>query len=259
MTASDDRPEVEIRRGERPHVATISFRRGENNFFNLELLDMIVSALEELAATDTRAVVLQSAGRHFCAGMSFGPSNFEEGAGPHIYDSVVPRLFAQPLPVVAAIDGAAIGGGFGLAMVPDFRVTTPRARFAANFAKIGVSHGFALSLTLPRIIGEQRAAELLLTGRRISGTDAVEMGVCDRLAEPQEVSRHAHDLAEEIATAAPLAVASIRRTLRAPLLAALPSALTQERGQQRTLRITGDFREGVRAYAERRPATFTSS
>jgi enoyl-CoA hydratase/carnithine racemase len=259
MSARDDCAKVEVTRGELPHVATISFRRGEHNFFNFELLMMIVSTLEELAGTDTRAVILRSAGRHFCAGASFGPSNLAEGPSEHIHESVVPRLFAQPLPLIAVIDGAAIGGGLGLALSADFRVATPRARFAANFSRIGVSQGFGMSVTLPRVVGDQHAAELLLTGRRFGGTEAFEMGLCDRLVEPEDALRHAHDLAEQIATAAPLAVASIRRRLRAPMLSALADALTEERADQRVLRRTADFREGVAAYGARRPAKFTAS
>lgn len=256
---TEDGSEVEVSFGARPHVATISFRRGEHNHFNIELLKKIVTALEDLAETDTRAVVLQSSGRHFCAGMSFGPSNLTENPGEHIHESVVPRLFAQRLPVIAAIDGAAIGGGFGLALSADFRVATPRARFAANFARIGVSQGFGVSVTLPRLVGEQRAAELLLTGRRFDGATARELGVCDRLVDSEVVGERAHDLAEEIATAGPLAVAAIRRMLRAPMLDALNDVLIQEREEQRVLRATADFREGVAAYGERRPANFTSS
>ena len=93
------------------------------------------------------------------------------------------RLFAAPLPVVAAVQGAAIGGGFGLALSADFRVATPESRFSANFARLGFHHGFALTVTLPAAVGRQAAADLLLTGRRVGGEEALALGLCDRLAD----------------------------------------------------------------------------
>lgn len=257
MTVLDDQPVVEITDGDVPHVAIVTFRRGEYNYFNLELLTKLADAFDALASTDTRAVILRSGGRHFCAGASFGPSNFAEPEGEHIHESAVPRLFAQPIPVIAIVDGAAIGGGLGLALTADFRVGTPRAKFAANFSRIGVSHGFGISASLPRVVGEQRAAELLLTGRRFDGTEALELGLCDRLVEPDRAEAEAQTLAAEIATASPLAGRVIRRTLRAPLLASLKEALIEEREDQRSLRETSDFREGVTAYGQRRAAQFT--
>jgi 2-(1,2-epoxy-1,2-dihydrophenyl)acetyl-CoA isomerase len=260
QTNNADSCVVEVFEDAASRVATIRFRRGVNNFFDMDLLDRLASALEGLGKTDTRAVVLESSGKHFCAGMNFQPSgSLEDSGGPHIYDEAVPRLFAQPLPLVAVIDGAVIGGGLGLALVADFRVATARARFAANFARIGVSQGFALSATLPRVVGAQHAADILYTGRRISGAEAFDIGLCDRLVEPDAVSREAHSLAADIATSAPLAVASIRRTLRRPMLAEVARALEEERSEQAALRKTDDFREGVRAYAERRVPRFTAS
>lgn len=259
MSNSEERPIVSVDLQSRPHVATVSFSRGSSNFFNIELLATLVETLEGLADTGTRAVVLQSTSKHFCAGMNFGPGNFTEREGEHIHDSIVPRLFAQPLPVVAAIEGAAIGGGFGLALAADFRVASTRARFAANFSRIGVNQGFGISVTLPRIVGEQRAAELLLTGRRFDGATARDLGLCDRLVDMGEASDVAHDLAEEIAAGAPLALSAIRKMLRATMLSELSNALVQERNEQRVLRSTSDFQEGVAAYSERRMADFTAS
>ncbi|MGW4338735.1 enoyl-CoA hydratase/isomerase family protein [Rhodococcus koreensis] len=239
------------------HVTTIRFANGINNFFDITLLGRLVTAVEEAATAGARAVVLESLGKHFCAGMNFRPDKLVHGGGAHIYDDIVPRIFAQPLPIVAAIDGAAIGGGFGLALSADFRVATPRARFAANFARIGVSQGFGTSLTLPRIVGVQRATEILYTGRRIPGHEAYALGLCDHLVEPDAVAERAHELAADIATSSPLAVRSIRRTMRASLLDNLSAALVEERREQDRLRGTADFAEGVTAYREQRTPVFT--
>ena len=159
--------------------------------------------------------------------------------------------------MVAAVQGAAIGGGLGLAMAADFRVASPEARFSANFARLGFHHGFGLTVTLPAAVGQQRALELLYTGRRVAGEEALQMGLCDRLAPAGDLRARAHALAAEIAASAPLAVRSIRETMRGDLAGRVRAALVRERAEQERLNRTEDFREGVRATAERREAHFT--
>jgi enoyl-CoA hydratase/carnithine racemase len=176
-------------------------------------------------------------------------------SGLHLYDEAV-RLFATRTPVVAAIQGAAIGGGLGLALMPDFRIAAPEARFSANFARLGFHHGFGLSVTLPALVGGQRAMELLYTGRRVGGEEAVSLGLCDRLVPRSELRSAAVGLAAEIAASAPLAVASIRETLRGDLPARIRAATAREKAEQDRLRKTSDFKEGVRAMAERRTPDF---
>jgi len=236
-------------------VGVVTFSRGRHNYFNYELLEKIASTLDDLRDRGSRAVVLRTTNKHFCAGADFvgdGPT----GPGqPHIYD-IVPRLFRQPLPIVAAVGGAAIGGGLGLALLADFRVTTPSAYFLANFNRIGMTQGFALSLTLPRLLGPQRAAELFYTARRVPGEEAVAIGLADRLAEPDTLDDEAFALAAEIAKSAPLAVASTRRTLRADLVEKVEETLRHERSQQDPLKVTEDFREGVQAWREKRVPRF---
>jgi 2-(1,2-epoxy-1,2-dihydrophenyl)acetyl-CoA isomerase len=240
------------------HVATLEFSNPPNNFFSLELLGQLADACDELAAgKQCRAIVLCSSGRHFCAGADFGkPAVLSERGGLHLYD-MAQRLFEQPLPMVAAVQGAAIGGGLGLALTADFRVAAPQARFAANFALLGIHHGFALTVTLPAAVGQQAALDLLYTGRRISGEEAVEIGLADRLAPAGEVRTAAHALAASIAAAAPLAVRSIRQTMRADLPQRARAAMARERSEQERLMRTADWREGVAAVASRRSARFT--
>ncbi|MEM9176030.1 MAG: enoyl-CoA hydratase/isomerase family protein [Myxococcota bacterium] len=204
-----------------------------------------------------RAIVLASEGRHFCAGADFASKQraTEGPAGRHLYDEAV-RLFETRTPVVAAIQGAAIGGGLGLALMPDFRVACPEARFSANFARLGFHHGFGLSVTLPRLVGPQTAAELLYTGRRVKGEEAHALGLCDRLVPQASLREEAIALAREIAISAPLAVDSIRQTLRGELPAAIRSATDREKAEQDRLQASEDWREGVKAMSERRPPVF---
>jgi 2-(1,2-epoxy-1,2-dihydrophenyl)acetyl-CoA isomerase len=154
------------------------------------------------------------------------------------------------------VQGAAIGGGLGLALSADFRVAAPEARFSANFARLGFHHGFGLTVTLPPLVGQQKAAELLYTGRRVPGEEALAMGMCDRLAPLASVRAEARAFAAEIAESAPLAVRSIRETMRGDLAARIKAATDREKHEQDWLRKTEDFGEGVRSTAERRPPKF---
>jgi enoyl-CoA hydratase/carnithine racemase len=241
------------------HVATVEIRRPPNNFFDAGLIRRLADALDRLAGGaegDVRAVVLCSEGRHFCAGANFGPGGRGEGDAGDLYEQAV-RVFRQPLPVVAAVQGAAVGGGLGLALAADFRVAAPEARFTANFARLGFHQGFGLSVTLPRVVGPQAALELMTTGRRIGGEEAHRLGLADRLEPAAGLRAAAGALAAEIAESAPLAVRSIRATLRAGLADAVAEAVVHERAEQERLMRTADFREGLAAVAERRPGNFT--
>jgi len=239
-------------------VATVELHRPPNNHFDLALIASLADAFEAIDREgELRAIVLCAEGKHFCAGADFGGRDDGVAGGPrHLYEEAV-RLFAARTPVVAAVQGAAIGGGLGLAMAADFRVASPEARFAANFARLGFHHGFGLTVTLPAVVGQQRALELLYTGRRVPGEEALRIGLCDRLAPAPELRAQAHALAAEIAGSAPLAVRSIRETMRGDLAERVRAALVRERAEQERLNRTDDFREGVRATAERREPRFS--
>jgi 2-(1,2-epoxy-1,2-dihydrophenyl)acetyl-CoA isomerase len=239
-------------------VATVELHRPPNNHFDLALIASLADAFEAIDREgELRAIVLCAEGKHFCAGADFGGRDDGVAGGPrHLYEEAV-RLFAARTPVVAAVQGAAIGGGLGLAMAADFRVASPEARFAANFARLGFHHGFGLTVTLPALVGQQRALELLYTGRRVPGEEALRIGLCDRLAPAPELRAQAHALAAEIAGSAPLAVRSIRETMRGDLAERVRAALVRERAEQERLNRTDDFREGVRATAERREPRFS--
>jgi 2-(1,2-epoxy-1,2-dihydrophenyl)acetyl-CoA isomerase len=249
-------PELTVELGE-DHVATLEFSRPPSNYFSPGLIAQMADACEELAAgRDCRAIVLCSAGRIFCAGADFsGGPQLTGGDGQHLYDAAA-RLFEQPLPIVAAIQGPAIGGGLGLALAADFRVAAPQARFAANFALLGIHQGFALTVTLPAAIGQQAALDLLYTGRRLNGEEALTLGLADELAEPDKARDRAHALAARIAASAPLAIRSIRETMRAPLISQVRSVMARERGEQERLMTTSDWREGLAAVRDRRAADF---
>ncbi len=243
------------------HVATLLLCRPPNNFIDLQLTAAIADQLERLdGVAECRAVVLAAEGRHFCAGADFSrpdrrAGDAEAGTGRTIYTEGA-RLLRTRKPIIAAIQGAAIGAGLGLAVVADFRVTCAEARFSANFTRLGYHPGFGLTATLPRLIGAQQAALLFYTGRRITGEAAVAMGLADMLVPQAELRAAAQALAEEIAGSAPLAIRATRATLRAGLVESYERATAHELAEQVKLRETEDFREGVRAMAERRSPNF---
>src|SRR6266852_497820 len=208
-------------------VATVEMRRPPHNFFDSELIADIGEAFERLDADPgCRAIVLAAEGRSFCAGADFSKrmetgtvaEGSRSGAGRHLYKEAI-RLFRTRKPIVAAVHGAAVGGGLGLALVADFRVTCQEARFSANFNRLGFHPGFGLTATLPRLVGAQA-------------------------------------LALEIAQSAPLAVMATRETVRRGLCDAIEAATERELVEQDWLRRTEDFREGIKAMAERRIPDF---
>src|SRR5436309_8973208 len=182
------------------HVSFVEFRRPPHIYFDDTLIEAIADAYEQLDRSGScRAIVLCSEGKNFCAGANFGGPNPAEG---DLYEHAV-RLFAAGLPVVAAVQGAAVGGGLGVALSADFRVASPESRFSANFARLGIHHGFGLTVTLPLIVGHQRALELLYTGARVRGEQAHAIGLCDRLVPAGRLREEAIALAAEIAASAP--------------------------------------------------------
>ena len=243
------------------HVGQIEIQRPPHNYFDNALINQIADALEAFDRDDTcRAVVLCAQGKSFCAGADFanrpatGAGN-ENSTGRHLYKEAT-RIFRTRKPIVAAVQGAAIGGGLGLALATDFRVTCSEARFSANFNRLGFHPGFSLTYTLPRLVGQQKANLLFYTGRRVTGDEAVAMGMADVLVPLAEVRAAATLLATEIAQSAPLAVQATRQTMRRGFADEAERATERELTEQDWTRKTADFKEGVKAWAERRLPDF---
>ena len=246
------------------HVATVELRRPPNNFLDVELIGELAGVLEALDHDhEVRAVVLAAAGKHFCAGANLKKRVDDEAAGHkavaqprHLYHEAQ-RLVLTKKPLIAAVHGSAIGAGLGLALVADFRVTCKEARLAANFTAMGYHPGFGMTVTLPRLVGHQRAKWLFLSGKRIPGDEAVAIGLADRLVAQDDVRRAAQDMAAEIARCGPLAVQATRETLNGDLYPAFRAATEREAFIQMMLRETDDFKEGVKAGFDRRDPVFS--
>ena len=260
--SSSDKPDlgVEIK----DFVATVEIRRPPHNFFDVDLINQIADTYAELDADDAcRAILLCAEGKNFCAGANFGAADagkVKDASGGdlpnELYRQAV-RIFRSETPVVAAVQGAAIGGGLGLAVSADVRVTCPEGRFSADFTRLGFHPGFGLTLTLPELIGKQRASLLMLSSRRINGEQAAEWGLADLCVPQDELRKTAHALAAEIASCAPLAVVSTRNTLRHGLADRIARQTDHELIEQNNLRTTADWQEGIKATAERREPVFT--
>tara|TARA_B100000029_G_scaffold516745_1_gene633598 strand:- start:10906 stop:11727 length:822 start_codon:yes stop_codon:yes gene_type:complete len=252
------------------YIALVEFHRPPHNFFDVSLLTGIADAFHALdMESNCRVIVLASEGKSFCAGAQLGNYQKQDSADEnednkaektivgrdHVYEQGV-RMMECGLPVIAVVQGAAIGGGLGVALSADFRVAAPEARFSANFSRLGFHHGFGLTVTLPALVGNQMAANLLYTGRRVGGEEALGLGLCDVLAPIEDLRNRAFNMAEEIAISAPLSVKAIRRTMRQGLVDRFRMATDHEQVEQDWLRQTNDFAEGVRAMSERRRPDF---
>jgi len=242
-------------------VALVELRRPPHNYFDVALIGALADAFEALEADRAcRAIVLCAQGSAFCAGANFAnreatpPQRSARAINP-LYGEAL-RLFECAKPVVAAVHGPAVGGGLGLALVADFRITCAEARFSANFNRLGFHPGFGLSVTLPRVVGAQQAALLFYTGRRIDGQEAHRIGLADVLVAQDRVRQRAIELAVEIAVSAPIAVLATRATLRRGLADQIRVAVAHESAQQNAHFKTADFKEGVAAMAARREPQF---
>lgn len=243
-------------------VAVVEINRPPNNFFDQILIEKLADAYEALGRDDQcRSIVLCSNGKHFCAGANFHDPDEDVTAENErilaLYRHAV-RMFRSVKPVVAAVQGAAVGGGLGVALSADFRIACEDARFSASFSQLGFHPGFGISVTLPRVIGHSQAALMLYAGRRVPGTEAVRLGLADELVPLSDVRTRAIELAREIASAAPLAVQSIHQTQRSGLADEVEIMVEHEFREQARLRDTEDFREGVEAMGARRAPVFKS-
>lgn len=245
-------------------VAVVTLRQPPHNLLTEPLLRSLADAVHEAAAGGSRAAVICSEGRSFCAGANFRASDapdptvgedFASRTGA-FYEQAA-RIFDSEIPLVAAVQGAAIGAGLGLALACDVRVVGERGWFQANFVRLGIHPGFAISVMLPRLVGAGRAGDLLLTARRVEAPEARAIGLCEQVVPAGTEVESAREVAEEIARAAPLALAATRATLRRGLAEEARSAMAHELAEQASLAGTQDATEGVAAMLAGRHPRFS--
>lgn len=244
------------------HVGEIRFSAPPHNFASSGMLCAIADAIYEMDTdSDVRCILLTAEGKVFCGGADLAGADAVQGAGGMseialFYENAA-RIMNRRKVMIAAVQGAAIGAGLGLALAADFRIASEAARFSANFVKLGFHPGFAITHTLPRVIGQQKAAWLMLSGNRIKADEAWSMGLVDRIAPGNDIQDKAIEMAGEIACNAPLALMAIRDTLTAALGSRAAETMRHEHAEQTKLKGTADYAEGVAAVFERRTANFT--
>ncbi len=245
-------------------IATITLNRPEaRNALDLTMRAELAAALEGIEADpEVRVVVLTGAGGHFCAGgdvklMRERPWTAADGrARVEALNRLVWRLVNFPRPVIASVDGFAVGAGCNLALGCDLIVASDRARFGEVFGKIGLVPDGGGSWLLPRAVGLARAKELVFTADVIDAAEAARLGLVNRVVPAAELAAETRRLADRIAAGPPLALALAKQLLNRAAASDLAGALEAEASSQAIAITSEDHREGLSAFFEKRPPRF---
>lgn len=244
-------------------ILTLTLNRPEVlNGLTDEVLDAITDGCSEAASNDElRAVIITGAGRGFCSGQDLRTDLGERGidVGGHLRDHYVPMIMAirrLEKPVIAAVNGVAAGAGMSLALAADFRIAAESARFVQAFVRIGLVPDSGSTYFLPRLIGVAKSLELAMLGETVDADHALQLGLVHRVVPDEELPSAARAFAVRL-THGPRSLGLIKRLLTASLDSDLASQLEAEELAQLEATTTDDFREGVTAFLEKRPASFT--
>jgi enoyl-CoA hydratase/carnithine racemase len=249
-------------------VGTITLDRPDNrNSMTAALLDAFGAALAAARAVPAlRCLVITGSGACFSAGADFKAilQRGDDGGRPLAAHEKSLAMYAPFLavldvevPVIGALNGHAVGGGFGLALCCDLRIGALEGRYGANFARLGLHPGMAITHLLPRLVGVANAADLLFTGRLVDGLEAHRMGLVGEVRPAAEVLARAHELAATIAANAPGPLRTIKRALGRGLAAAAREAALAEAFAQAESLATADAAEGIAALLGKRAPRFT--
>jgi len=256
-----------------PGVVQLTLNRPEKlNAMTTEMVQGLHAAFDEIAVDhSTRVVVLTGAGRGFCAGLDlggYGAVPNTEGLGStqtgfatqkHIA-TLIPQMRALPQPIIAAVNGAAAGGGFALVLGSDVRLAARSAKFNAAFIRIGLSAcDIGTSWMLPRIVGVARAQELMLTGRVFDVEEAYRIGLVVDVLDDDALLAAAYAKAEQIMLNAPMGVAMTKEAMWTALEVPMQAAIDIENRQQIMISQTHDHLEAMSAFLERRPPNYTNT
>ena len=210
-----------------------------------------------------RCLVLAGAGRAFCAGQDLksvmertGPFDFTEALRKR-YNPVISALKSLEIPTLACINGVAAGAGWSLALACDLRIASTKAKFVSAFSKIGLVPDSGMTWTLPRLVGLSKALEIAWIGDPLSAEIALQLGLVNRLAEPEELLKATTEWAAALAKSATKGLGLTKRAMYAALTNDLESQLEYEAQLQGVAGKTKDYTEGVKAFIEKRPAEFT--
>jgi enoyl-CoA hydratase/carnithine racemase len=242
-------------------------RPDKHNAMTVEMGRALAAGVATINQHDAaRVVLVEGEGRAFCAGGDFEVIDANARRTPEqnrtnmveFYSSYLSVLRLR-IPSIAVIHGAAVGAGLCLAMACDLRLAAREAKLGANFVRVGLHPGMGCSVLMPRLIGASKTAELLLTGKVVDGTEAERIGLVNACVAREELPKLVLDTAEQIASAAPIAIAQAKATLMAPLLGEIDAALEREACAQAIDFTTADLREAVEAFRSGRVPQFSGT
>ena len=247
-------------------ITLVTLARPEaRNALTLDMAGRLRDTLAEVGADPAcRVIVLASQGNAFCAGLDLKAHPSMDGVIEwmrlqEVFSGLMETVHGLSQPVIAAVPGASVGAGFGLALAADIRFCTPSTRFLVGAVKVGLSAGeCGISYHLPRLVGAGRAFEIMLTGRPVTGEEALAIGLASDVVEPFALLGRALDCARAIAENSPYSVKHTKQVMWANLHApSLAAAVELENHVQVVALMTDDFREAATAFAEKRPPRFT--
>jgi methylglutaconyl-CoA hydratase len=247
-----------------PPIRTITLQRPErHNAMTPEMQEELIAAMEEAAASECRVLVLAGAGKSFCSGLDLSAlqamkdsTGAEHRADAERIAKLFLTLYELPMPTIAAVHGAAIAGGTGLAMICDFTLATPAAKFGFTEARIGFVPAL-VSAFLALQIGDKRSRDLLLTGRIFDAAEGWRLGLVNEVVPPEELAERVQALAEILIANSPQSLRATKRLMSTQNRARLDGAITQAMEANAQARETADFHEGIAAFLEKRKPVWT--
>ena len=243
-------------------VTRITLNRPDRlNSFTRAMHGELQAALDE--AKDARVIVLTGAGRGFCAGQDLKDRAVAPGETVDLGETVeeswnplIRRLATMPQPVIARVNGVAAGAGANIAFACDIVIAVKEAKFIQSFSALGLIPDSGGSWHLPRLVGQARALGLALTGEPITGEQAADWGLIWKAVDGEWLDSETDSLAAKLAALPPLGLAAIKSIIRSTGERTLDQELDLQRDEMRRLGFTQDYREGVAAFLEKRPAKF---
>ncbi len=244
-------------------IARITLNRPDRlNSFTVQMHEELRDALARL--DDARVLILTGAGRGFCAGQDLNDRAVAPGQAVDLGETVeqcwnplIRTLTSLPQPVIARVNGVAAGAGANLALACDLVVAAKSARFIQSFSAIGLIPDSGGTWALPRLVGQARALGLALTGDPLPAETAAEWGLIWKAVEDDALDAEVDAIADRLASLPPLGLAAIKEMIRTSWQYSLDEELERQAGAMRRLGFTHDYREGVAAFLEKRPASFT--
>ncbi|HYA98241.1 MAG TPA: enoyl-CoA hydratase-related protein [Methylomirabilota bacterium] len=241
------------------HVATITFNRPEKrNAISSQMIADVLSALGEVEKGPAHVAILTGAGKAFCSGMDLEMLSAISTQSPeqNLEDSrrmasMFRRVWGFPKPLIAAVNGPALAGGCGIAMLCDFAIASEEAKFGYTEVRIGFIPAL-VSLFVRRQLGDKAARDLLLTGRIIEPAEAKTMGVVTEVVPAERLMARAHEIADTLLAASPTSLVRTKKLLRDSSAAEVDSDLQRAVAENASIRTTANFREGLAAFLEKR-------